>query len=445
MTAMYNARMIAALREKLDKFVWGRQLDQYGLPGRIFANVLRYVYAVFRDVFAGQLTLRAMSLVYTTLLSIVPLLALIFSALKGLGVAEQLEAQLAVALEPLGDQGERIAQQVMDAVDRVNFGVLGSIGLAFFIYTAVAMVQKVESSFNYVWYVSKPRNFARRFTEYSLILLLGPLFMVIALGILTSLQNEELVQYLVSNEIIGPVAVLFSKATPYLIVIGVFTALYMFLPNTKVKFSAALVGGTTSGILWATASLVFTAFVVGSESREKVYAAFAVAILALIWLYLNWLILLVGSQVAFYFQNPEYLRIGRREPRLSNSMRERIALETMVMVGRAFREPGERVSSEKLGGTMKIPTLALAPIIDDLENAGLLSLTEDECLQPGRDMSRIRLRDILAVVRARGETGALREPEWEPAVASLAGEIDSAVDEVVGDTTLAELLDSDED
>jgi membrane protein len=436
--------MVADLKSKLDEFVWGRQLAQYGLPGRIVAAILRYIYAVLRDVFAGQLTLRAMSLVYTTLLSVVPLLALTFSVLKGLGVAEQLEDQLALALEPLGEQGRQITDRVMDAVDRVNFGVLGSIGLAFFIYTAIAMVQKVESSFNYVWYVSKPRSFAKRFTEYSLVLLLGPLLMVIALGILTSLQNEELVQYLVSNEIVGPVAVLFSKATPYLIIIGVFTALYMFLPNTKVNFGAALVGGLTSGVLWATASLVFTAFVVGSESRDKVYAAFAVAIVTLIWLYLNWLILLIGSQVAFYFQNPEYLRIGRREPRLSNSMRERIALETMVTVGREFREPGDGIRTETLGAAMKIPTLTLAPIIDDLEEAGLLSMTEDECLQPGRDLGRIRLRDILAVVRAHGETGALRGPEWEPAVESLAGDIDAAVHDVVGDTTLAELLDSDE-
>lgn len=442
---MYNARMIAELKNRFDEFVWGRQLEQYGFPGRIVAAVLRYVYAVLRDVFAGQLTLRAMSLVYTTLLSIVPLLALTFSVLKGLGVAEQLEAQLALALEPLGQQGEQITDRVMDAVDRVNFGVLGSIGLAFFIYTAIAMVQKVESSFNYVWYVSKPRSFAKRFTEYSLVLLLGPLLMVIALGILTSLQNEAVVQYLVSSEILGPVAVLFSKATPYLIIIGVFTGLYMFLPNTHVRFSAALVGGITSGVLWATASLVFTAFVVGSESRDKVYAAFAVAIVTLIWLYLNWLILLIGSQVAFYFQNPEYLRIGRREPRLSNSMRERIALETMVTVGREFREPGGGVRPETLGTAMKIPTLTLAPIIDDLETAGLLAMTEDERLQPGKDLGRIRLGDILAVVRAHGETGALRGPEWEPAVEALAGDIDSAVHDVVGDTTLAELLDNNDD
>ncbi len=442
---MYNARMIADLGEKLDEFVWGRQLDRYGLPGRIVATVLRYVYAVLRDVFTGQLTLRAMSLVYTTLLSIVPLLALTFSVLKGLGIDQQLEAQLGLALEPLGRKGEEITASVMAAVDKVNFGVLGSIGLAIFVYTAIAMVQKVEASFNYVWYVTKPRSFARRFTEYSLVLLLGPLLMVIALGALTSLQNEAFVQYLITNQIIGPFAVLLSRAAPYLIIIGVFTALYMFLPNTKVNFSAALVGGTTSGALWAMASQVFAAFVVGSESREKVYAAFAVAIVALIWLYLNWLILLIGSQVAFYFQNPAYLRIGRREPHLSNSMRERIALETMLIVGREFRDPGAGIRTEELGAAMKIPTLTLEPIISELEEAGLITVTEDERLQPGRDINRIALASIVSVVRDQGETGSLRQPEWDPIVDSLADDVDGAIRDTLGDRTLAELLDSDDD
>lgn len=441
---MYNARIMPDLKEQLDAFVWGRQLEQYGLPGRWSATVIRYIYAVLRDVFTGQLTLRAMSLVYTTLLSIVPLLALTFSVLKGLGIDQQLESQLSVALEPLGRQGEEITRKIMNAVDKVNFGVLGGIGLAFFIYTAISMVQKVEASFNYVWYVSKSRSFARRFSEYFLILLVGPLFMVIAIGILTSLQNEAVVQYLISNQIVGPVVVMVSKLMPYLIVIIVFAGLYMFLPNTDVRPGAALIGGATSGVLWATASSVFAAFVVGSESREKVYAAFAVTIVALIWLYLNWLILLIGSQVAFYVQNPAYLRIGRREPRLSNSMRERIALEIMLNVGRAFRDPGRGVRTQELGSAMKIPTLAIAPIISDLEEAGLLTMTEDERLQPGRDINGIRLESILSVVRDQGQTGSLRRPEWHSVVDALGGDIDAAVDDAVGDRTLVELLDSEE-
>ena len=330
---MYNARMIEDLRHRLELFIWGDLLAKYGLPGRVLAIVLRYLYAVLRDIMSGQLTLRAMSLVYTTLLSVVPLLAFSFSVLKGLGVAEQLEVRLSGVLEPLGENGVEITARLMDMVDKVNGGVLGGIGLAFFMYTAISMVQKIEESFNYVWYVTESRSFARRFTEYSLVLLIGPVLIVIALGMLTSLQNDAFVQYLVNNNIVGPLLIAGSKLIPYLLVTAVFTFLYMFMPNTSVNLSAALVGGLAGGALWALTSSAFAAFVVDSTSKYLVYATFAIAIITLIWLYLNWLILLIGAQLAFYYQNPAYLRLGRREPRLSCSMRERLALNIMFLVG----------------------------------------------------------------------------------------------------------------
>ena len=140
--------MIAYLNNQIDKYVWGDTLLKYGLPGRLLTSVLRNFYAVLRDIISGQLTLRSMSLVYTTLLSVVPLMAFSFSVLKGLGVHKELKTRLYVVLEPLGDKGIEITDQLMTLVDNVNGSVLGGIGLAFFVYTAISMVQKIEESFN---------------------------------------------------------------------------------------------------------------------------------------------------------------------------------------------------------------------------------------------------------------------------------------------------------
>ena len=190
--------MITQLRRQLDRLVWGDMLRSRGLPGQIVAAVLRYLYALTRDMFSGQLTLRAMSLVYTTLLSVVPLIAFSFSALKGFGIHKQLEPYLFNLLSPLGAQGAEITRQVIELVDNVKGGVLGGISLAFFIYTSISMVQKVEESFNYVWYVAKRRSLARRFTEYMIVLLIGPVVIVIALGMLASLRSNAIVQLLIS-------------------------------------------------------------------------------------------------------------------------------------------------------------------------------------------------------------------------------------------------------
>jgi membrane protein len=434
--------MIPKLRAKFDDLVWGEGLEQRGIAGRVLAVILRYLYGLIRDMFSGQLTLRAMSLVYTTLLSIVPLIAFSFSVLKGFGVHNQLEPLLFELLRPMGEQGSDITRQVIDLVDNVKGGVLGGISLAFFIYTAVSMVQKVEESFNYVWYVAKPRSLARRLTEYMIVLLIGPVVIVVALGMIASLRSNTLVQLFLTNEAIGPILVATSRLTPYLLVTSAFTFLYMYMPNTRVRFKAALVGGIAGGFIWASISVIFATFVVYSTSKQLIYSGFAVAIITLIWLYLNWLILLIGAQLAYYFQNPAFLRIGRREPRLSNAMRERLALNLMLYVGRAFRDPDRSVTVGDISKALRMPSISLAPVIAALDDAGLLAATENENLLPGREMAAIRLDDILSVVRVHGETGSYRDPEWSNEIEALGKDLDDAVLATVGERTLTDLLGS---
>ena len=329
-------------------------------------------------------------------------------------------------------------------VDNVQGSVLGGVGLAFFLYTAISTVQKIEECFNYVWYVSKPRSFARRFTEYLIVLIVGPLVMVTAIGMITSIQNNSVVQYLLNNEAFGPIVVVAGKFVPYLLISGVFTFLYLYMPNTKVKFKSALVGGVAGGFMWATMAAIFTTFIVYATRTQQIYAGFAVVITTLIWLYLNWLILLIGSQLAFYHQRPAFLRIGRQEPKLSNAMRERLALNVMLLVGQSFRDPGKVITPGQVSAKLHIPSIALAPILETLESAGLLTATEKEELLPGQEMSRITLTSILNVVRVEGETGSHRKPSWSGDINVLGDELDSAIAGVVGERTLADFLDETE-
>jgi membrane protein len=335
-----------------------------------------------------------------------------------------------------------MTQQVMDLVQNVKVGALGGISLAFFIYTAISMVQKIEESFNYVWHVAKRMNFARRMVEYFVVLLVGPILIVIAIGMIASFKSNAIIQLLLGFEFLGPIIVATSKLTPYLIITSVFTFLYMYVPNTRVQFRSALVGGLAAGFSWASVGVIFATFLVYSTRTQLIYSGFAVAITTLIWLYANWLILLIGAQLAFYHQNPAYLRIGRREPRLSNSMRERLALNVMYLIGIAFREGKNGETVRSLAAQMKMPSVTLRPIIDGLEAEHLLTLTETEELLPGREMSRMRLVDILAVVREHGETGSYRDPKWEKAILGLGNKLDASIAKTVGEQTLADLLDN---
>lgn len=434
-------RIVSNPQQMIEELVWSDKFEKLGTVGRIFAAVLRYLYGMLRDIFSNQLTFRAMSLVYTTLLSIVPLIAISFAMAKGLGMVDNLRKLLLDSLDQIGPRGEEIAIQILSMVEKINGKAIGAFGVVFFLWTAISMIQKVEASFNYVWYVSKPRGLARRFTEYLVVLLLGPVIMATAFSMIASLSSNSVVTYLEQLPGFAQLFLLIGKSLPYVMIIAMFTFLYLFMPNTRVKFTSALVGGIAGGVMWATVSVIFTAFVATSFRTFAVYASFGVGIIALIWLYLNWLVLLLGAQLAFYHQNPMYLRIGRQEPRLSNGMLERLALNVMTLVGQAFRVSGKDLTLRDIGAGLAIPTIALAPVVGALEEEGLLVTTEKEFLVPGREMSLIRLQDILDVVRVQGSTGAMRDPTWGAVVNELGGALDGAVNEVVQDRSLADLVD----
>ncbi len=429
------------IADRVDAFLWQVGLSERPFWIRVAVIVSRQTYALSRDLINGQLTLRAMSLVYTTLLSVVPLLAFSFSLFKGFGIHNNLKDELYTLTEPLGPKGVEITDKVLEIVNNVEGSLLGTLSLAFFIYTAIAMVQKIESSFNYVWHVARPRALARRVTEYVSVLLIGPIIMAIALSIIASIANDALVAKVAAIEPFGTGMLYAGKILPYLMVVSVFTFLYKFLPNARVRFRSAVIGGVSAGVMWAFVGAIFANFVAGSAQASAIYATFAVAISALIWLYLSWLILLIGAQIAFYSQNPIFLRIGRREPRLSNGLRERIALNSMFLIGAAFREPGTKLNAQNLARQLNIPGLTMGPILNDLEAAGLIATSEDDSLMPGREMARIRLADIVATVREGGETGSLLPPSWSEPVDGLAASLESAMRDVLNDETLSDFLD----
>ena len=273
------------------------------------------------------------------------------------------------------------------------------------------MIQKVESSFNYVWYVSKARSFATRFSEYLVVLLVGPLMMGTAFSMIASLSSNSFVAYVQTIPGFTQVFLMIGDSVPYVMIIGVFTFLYYFMPNTKVSVKSALVGGLAGGFMWVTMSVIFTTFIANSFRTFAVYASFGVGIVALLWLYLNWLVLLLGAQLAFYHQNPAFPADrpagGRTCPTACESV---FALNIMALVGKAFR--GERPTPHD-HGCWHEPEHA-----DDgagshhqcARRSGLLVATEAETLVPGREMSRIRLQEILDVVRVQGESGSIAIP-----------------------------------
>jgi membrane protein len=404
----------------------------------------RYTYALVRDFWHGDLSLRAMSLVYTTMLAIVPLLAFAFAVVKGLGLHRDLAPLLDGFLAPLGARASEITDQVVGFVDNVSGSALASLAIVILLYSALSMAQKVEGSFNFVWRVDRPRSFGRRVSEYLAVMLIGPLVMSVAMGSFAALASTTAVSRLREIGILGFGIETLGTIAPYLLVIATFTFLYVFVPNTKVRIVPALIGGVFAGLLWAGGGNLFTSFVVSASRTEAIYAGFGIVIVAMAWLYLSWLILLLGAQLAFYVQNPDYLQLGQRAPSPSNGTRERLALSAMLLVGRDFDKPAHGWRVESLCAAIRVPRHLLEPVIGSLMAAGLLTRTSEHRLIPARDLRRIEVADILAAVRSSDhDLHHQADDEWNATVTQIAGDVESAIRSALGGRTLADVVDAD--
>src|SRR5580692_3237299 len=364
-------------------------------------RVARYPAALLRDWLRGEITVRAMSLAYTTLLSIVPLLVFSAVILKSLGARGDLKFIISQFFAPMGGAADQLTDSVLQFVRNMRSDLLGAIGLIFLVYTVVTTIQKVEKSFNFLWRVDRPRSFLRRFTEYLAVMVLGPILLAVALGLLASAERSPFAAWVDGIKPLAWTLSAVGKVLPYVIVTIIFTFMYVFIPNTKVQYRAALIGGVTAGIVWALVGKVFTAFIVYSSSLVAIYTGFAIVLTTLIWVYLSWLILLIGAQLAFYVQCPQYLRHGQKTIELTGSAREQAGLSVMYLIGRDFAAGSTYWTSNGLAAQLDIPSTALAPVLACLERGGLIVATEKEEFLPARDLAGIRLIDVINAVRTR--------------------------------------------
>ena len=367
----------------------------------------RLLYALTRDLLDEELHLRATSLVYTTLLSLVPLLALSFSVLKGFGVHNQLEPTLQNLFAPLGPRGAELTGRLLTFVDNVKVGVLGSVGLAFLILTVISLIQKVERAFNSIWQVSTQRGLTSRFSDYLSVVLIGPVLVFTALGATGTIMSSGLTRLILERT--GTLFLLnwVGQLIPIVLLAAVFSFVYMFLPNTRVGFRYAACGGLTTALVWESFSRVFATFIAGSTNYTAIYSGFAILIVFMLWLYMSWLVVLAGCNIAFYLQHPENIHPFRNTPTPNAADRERISLEVSRIVAARFLGGLHPADLDMLTRQLATPREILEPVLDALcKGSFLLRICSDRfdvpAFIPFRSPESILVADLLDTIRTYG-------------------------------------------
>jgi membrane protein len=403
-------------------------------------RVLRYPVAIARDWLQGEIPVRAMSLAYTTLLSLVPLLVFSFAILKGIGASADLHYILHQFFRPLGLASNQLTESLLEFVANMRGDVLGSLGLVFLAYTVITTIQKVDTSFNFVWRVQHARNFARRFAEYLSVMIAGPILLAVALGLLGSALHSPTARWLDSIAPLAWAVTGVARVAPYVIVSAVFVFMYMFIPNIRVEARAAFIGGVTAGVVWALVGKIFTSILVSSSTLVAIYSGFAIVLSTLIWVYLSWLILLLGATLAFYVQFPQYLPHGHTALALDASAHESIGVSVMYLVARDYLSGAAGWNAARLADTLDVPAAALAPVVTSLEKAKLLVATEKDCFLPGRDPHSIKLSDIVETLRRPQHGRTILVGRAIPQAQELIAHIQACVHRDLGERSLAEFI-----
>jgi len=436
---------LSRIQRYLERDLWTIEASPGRSLRRTAIGVVRLVVVLVRALTDRQLNLEATALVYRTLLSIVPLLAVAFSVLKAFGAQYRIEAVVARMLAPLGASGAEITTHVVSFVDNLKVSVLGAIGFVALFYTALSVIERVESALNDIWHVRRPRSLTRKFSDYLSILLVGPVLVFAAFAIMASALNYWLVQRVLAATHLTEAAVFATRhGAPFLLLVAAFTLLYRLLPYTRVSLQSALVGGVTAALLWHVAGFWFAVFVAGSTSYTAIYSGFAVFFISLIWLQLAWLVVLTGGQVAYVHQHPISYVVVRGRPSLL--LRERIGLGALVEITRQYLGAGGPARPVDLARTLDAPLAVLEDLIEDFVASGLLVHTaEPDGVMLARAPDHVTVVEVLGTIREPPSARAVQPPAVPTPVTATLQRRDDAVRDALGGLSLRTLASSTSD
>jgi membrane protein len=402
----------------LQERIWRASPDQLRGTKRHALNCTRFAVIVVRNFIDDRCLQQASALSFTTILSFVPFLALAFSILKGFGVQNALEPLI---IERLTLGSSEVVDKIISQINNTKMATVGAIGLVALLFTSISLLGSIEESFNHIWGVEETRSLYRKFSDYLSVMMSGPLLLLAAVSVTTSLQSQHLVQWLMEREYVGNVLLTLFHVIPYLSIWLALVCLYVFLPNTKVRISSAIVGGVFAGTVWQVAQWGYIHFQIGVAKNNAIYGTLAAIPVFMVWIYTSWIIVLFGVEVVAAYQNRHALLAQGEPRRLSPAAREMLALVILLAVGDSFCRESEPLTAAAISDTHHIPMRTVQEILTNLVASGYLVVAEGgNSYYPARELDRIGIRRFLHDLSHQGGAFPLRESD---PVALMAAEL----------------------
>ncbi|MFA5783957.1 MAG: YhjD/YihY/BrkB family envelope integrity protein [Phycisphaerae bacterium] len=398
---------------KLKRFltvdIWRMRLSKMPRRKSFLFRQLRTFLLSIRGFMEDQCKFRASALTYFTLLTIVPIVALLFGIAKGFGYETVLEERIRGWLYGQEDIADKIIEFANSVLSNANGGFIAGVGMIILLLAVLRLLTNVENSLNTIWGVKKPRSFARRLSDYVFLIIVGPFMMIISssLTVLVSGRLENAAGDYPLLGFIGPLVAVVIWILPYCVIWLVFTFIYMFVPNTKVNFTSALFAGIIGGTIFQLVQWGYITFQIGAARYGAIYGSFAALPLFLLWVQLSWLVVLFGAELSFAHQNVGTYEFEPDCLETSYSFKKLISLELTHALVVDFCKAQKPRSSAEIAHKLEIPIRPVRQPFYELVKAGVLSevKTSDgkyDAYQPAVDTSLITVE---YVVRSLEESG----------------------------------------
>jgi membrane protein len=396
----------------------------------------RIGHATGKALLDNRLSVRAAALTYFSVLSLVPLLAFAFAVLKGFGayrsfVHGTLQPYLTETFAPNPALHTAI-DKILQFVDQTDVSKLGAIGVVLLVYTSVSLISNVEQALNAIFEARKTRPFLRQVTDYVTLLVISPLLLFAATTVSTATQSSGFVGFLRDRLGLGPMIDFTLGFTPIVVIAVAIFAMYMILPNVRTKVWSALLGAAIAALAWQGVLILHVQLQMGVARYNALYSVLGAIPIFLVWMFLSWLIVLVGATIAATHQNDQLVRQRLRGKRADQALRETIAIAAAARIARAFLDGGPRPTAAALAESLEVPPPVLEEVVEALVRAGVAArvVTGREIgYLPGRDLDGVRASDVRDALR--------RDPDAE--------DVRSAVERQLGPDLRRLLRDADEE
>jgi len=404
---------LSVIKSKITEFfktgVWRIRLKDLPRKKAFAIKQLRIILLTIRGFSDDKCPLRASALTFYSLLSVVPVAAMAFGIAKGFGFAKRLEKQL---YENFSAQEEVLTQVITFAnslLENTKGGVIAGIGIAILFLSVIKVLSHIESSLNAIWEIEESRSFGRKISDYLSIMLICPILVIMSssVTVFITTQITHITEKVALLGMFSPIIFFMLKMLPYGLIWILFITIYIFMPNTRVDFSAGIIAGVIAGTIFQIAQWTYINFQVIVAKYNAIYGSFAALPLFLIWLQISWLVVLFGAEISFAYQNVDTYEFETDTRRISPAFKKLLALQITHLLVNNFSKGEKPLTANQISQALEMPVRLVRQILNELVESGIFSSTKsnidkDPAYQPARDINLFTVKYIIEALEHRG-------------------------------------------